>query len=120
MTLIADIKIVIRKISGCMQQERWLPAGWWSASPLLALLVVLGALPVLPMLVVVSPTNVCVAAAAAAVVPLLAKALDSRRVMPMPPVLLGEWATYLWLPPPMMPTAPLPPGVALVALYILS
>lgn len=80
---------------------------------LLVLVIVLGALP-MPMLVVVSPANVC--AAAPVVLLLLANALDSRRVMPMPPVLLGE-AAYRLIPPT-APPAPLPPtaldsGVAL-------
>ena len=73
---------------------------------LVVLLEVLGALPMFE-----SPTN----AGAAEAVVLLANALDSRRVMPMPPVLLGEVAYRLLpltAPLPLTPTA-LDSGVAL-------
>ena len=74
---------------------------------LVVLLEVLGALP-LPMPMFESPANDVGAAEA---VVLLANALDSRRVMPMPPVLLGEVAYRLLplaappMPAPLTPTA---------------
>ena len=74
---------------------------------------VLGALPMFE-----SPTNAGAAVVVLLRVVLLANALDSRRVMPMPPVLLGEAVAYRLLPPAAMPALLLPPtaldsGVAL-------
>lgn len=83
----------------------------------LLLVEVFGGLLTMPMLPMFeSPANVGAAVVLLLLLlVLLANALDSRRVMPMPPVLLGEAVVYRLLPPT---AAPLPPtaldsGVAL-------